>query len=88
MNIFLSWKLYPNKRQALTCVVLMLAHRLRRWPNVKTTLVKRIFAGMEFKSANTKQSPAVDSMLAHRLRRWSNIEPTVGECLVFAGLID
>ena len=25
----------------------MLAHRLRRWPNIKTTLVKRpVFAGM------------------------------------------
>ena len=25
-------------------------------------------------------------MLAHRLRRWPNIEPTMGQCIVFAGL--
>ena len=36
--------------------------------------------------ANRKHSHKVGSMLAHRLRRWSNIEPTLGECLVFAGM--
>ena len=25
-------------------------------------------------------------MLVHRLRRWSNIDPTLGQCLVLAGL--
>ena len=25
-------------------------------------------------------------MLVHRLRRWPNIEPTMGQCIVFAGL--
>ena len=25
-------------------------------------------------------------MLVHRLRRWPNSEPTMGQCIVFAGL--
>ena len=26
-------------------------------------------------------------MLGHRLRRWPNIEPTLGKCIVFAGVV-
>ena len=37
--------------------------------------------------ANTEHSPKAVSMLAHRLRRWPNIETAVGECPVFAEVI-
>ena len=58
----------------------MLAHRLRRFPNIKPTIGQTCAV-----CANTIYSPKVGSMLAHRLRRCSNIEPTLGECLVCAG---
>ena len=50
----------------------MLDHRLRRWPNIKPTLV---------------QSPNVGLMLDHRLRRWPNIKPTLVQSPMFAGWV-
>ena len=38
--------------------------------------------------ANTRDSPKTGSMLAHRQRRWPNTEPVLGECLLFAGLVN
>ena len=35
---------------------------------------------------NTRHPPNVGLILAHRLRRWANINPTLGGCLVFAGI--
>ena len=32
-------------------------------------------------------SPKVGSMLDQRRRRWASIDPTLGECIVFAGLL-
>ena len=37
--------------------------------------------------ANTSTWPNAVSMLAHRLRRWPNIETTLGQVLVFAGML-
>ena len=36
--------------------------------------------------ANTRHLLNVGSMLDHCLRRWPNIDPTLGGCLVFAGM--
>ena len=62
-------------------------HRLRRWPNIETTLGQFIvLAGMfllAYKPTNTKRSPDDGTMLAHRLRRWPNIVPASSERLVF-----
>ena len=38
--------------------------------------------------ANTWHLPNAVSMLAHRLRRWPNIETAMGECRVFAVLLN
>ena len=38
--------------------------------------------------ASTRRCPNVGLMLAHRLRRWTNISPTLGQRLVFAGILD
>ena len=63
----------------------MLVHRLRRWPNIETTLRQR----MTSIAANTTHSPNVSLMLGHRLRRWPNIKPTLVEHLWFCdSLVD
>ena len=37
--------------------------------------------------ANTRHRANVGAMLAQRLRRWLNIGPTMGQCLVYTGII-
>ena len=37
---------------------------------------------------NTGHPPKAVSMLAHRLRRWPNIETALGDCPVFAGVLE
>ena len=37
--------------------------------------------------ANTRRWPNVGLMLAQRRRRWANVSPTLGQQLVFAGII-
>ena len=56
----------------------MLAHRLRRWPNLAPALGQYIV----FNVVRFIISPKVGVMLAHRLRRWPNITPTLFECFV------
>ena len=79
----------PSKQRRLANVVLMLAHRLRRWPTIKMTLVERLlFAGLQSPmsicshlklyplsdiTANTKHLYDIYTTSAHRLRRWSNV---------------
>ena len=36
--------------------------------------------------ANTRRWPNVGLMLGQRRRRWANISPTLGQCIVFAGI--
>ena len=41
------WSNFPAKTDRLPNGVLMMGYRLRRWPNIKTPLVKRsVFAGL------------------------------------------
>ena len=40
-----------------------------------------------FSNTGVKGNSHMDPMLGHRLRRWPNIEPTMGQRLVFTGLI-
>ena len=70
-------KCYANLANKMPWIIieLMLAHRLRRWPNIKRMIVQRlVFAGLE---THTKLWTNVDLMLGHRLRRWPNIESTL-----------
>ena len=65
----------------------MFAHRLRRWPDIRTTLAQRlVFVGYIIPSY-TRRCPDVGPTLCHRLRRWPSIGPTSGQCLVFARYI-
>ena len=69
--------------------VSMLAHRLRRWPNMEMrdeVLNKQCpkHLALLICPANTRHSPNGVSMLAHRLRRWPNMETALDECPVFA----
>ena len=54
MNLFYviesRLRLYPANTRRWTNADLMLAHRLRRWPNIKSALVQRLmFAGYHWK---------------------------------------
>ena len=49
---------------------------MRRWPNVALLLAHRL-----------RRWPNVGLLLAHRLRRWPNSKPTLGQRLMFAGLV-
>ena len=66
--------------------VLMLAQRLRRWPNIKTSLFQRfVFAGsgcpwrflLIYNPAYTRGCINVGLMLVQRRRRWANVKPTL-----------
>ena len=66
-------------------VVLMLARRLRRQPNIKATFGQcLVFAGEEVPERDTSPSLYAILMLVHRLRRWPNIKPTYVKRLLFA----
>ena len=63
----------------------MLAHRLRRWPNIKPAPVQCIvFAGLPSQQTQDVE-PMFFLMLVPRLRRWSNIKTTSAQCIVFTG---
>ena len=70
---------------------LMLVHRLRRWPEIESTLYERSCFNWELaftvaeRLTYTTHLPNVWLMLAHRLRRWPNIGQTLDRCVVFAG---
>ena len=70
---------YFLKRVPWTNVVLMLGHRLRRWPNIKTTLVQGlVFIGfLKRRTSDTLNWAYVGSAWSERLRRWFDIEPAV-----------
>ena len=70
-------------------VVLLLAYRLRRWPNIKTTLGQCLaFVGRTV-LANTKHLYNICTTSAQRLRRWSNIVQMLykGLCLLGCDVI-
>ena len=51
-----GWVTHPVNMRRSPNVDLMLAHRLRRWPNIKSTLGKRfVFAGQAIRLANTRR---------------------------------
>ena len=60
---------------------LILAHRLRLWPNIRPTLLQRLvfFCKHEtFDHAGLR--------LAHHLRCWANLKAKLVQCLVFDGM--
>ena len=86
----------PANTRRWPSVWLILAHRLRRQPNIIPTLGQRlVFAGMAAVvavntltasttlPANTKLWINVVLMLGQRRRRWANIKATVVQCVVF-----
>ena len=60
----------------------VLVHRLRRWPNIKTTLVQRAF---DLSQTNTRPWPNAALLLVHRLRRWANIKTALVRPPICAG---
>ena len=72
--------------------VLMLCHRLRRWPNIKTTLAQCIvFAGEQHwfipcssLTASMRRWPNVVLMPGQRHRRWTSIRTALVNFLFFA----
>ena len=89
----------PAKTRRWPRVVLMLAHRLRRWANFKTTLGQCLmFDGplphahaasnqaITHIPANMARSLNVGLLLGQRRRRWTNNEPALGQCLVLTGM--
>ena len=76
--------------------VSMLAHRLRRWPNIETTLSKcPVFAGrlptmtgsIGLIPADSRRWINAGLALVQRRRRWTNVKPTLIERLVEPKLI-
>ena len=55
---------------------LILAQRRRRWASVQ-----------HWVNASCLLWPNAGVMLAHRLRCWPNLSPTLGQCLVLAGIV-
>ena len=55
-------------------------------PSSTPTRIVRISPG-SLLSANATPSTKVGSMLGQRRRRWANIKPTLGEGLVFTGIV-
>ena len=88
MFVHMSFVHCPENTRRWPKVVLMLVHRLRRCPSIKTTLDQRLVFSVSLGGlpASTRHPPNVGPMLVHRLRRWPNIGPTLSKCLVFAWL--
>ena len=57
----------------------MLAHCLRRWPNLKPALHECVV--FDLYPENTRHGAIGGLMLGHRLRRWPNIDPTLAQCI-------
>ena len=95
------------KQYSLTCptntrrwptAALMLVHRLRRWPNIKTTMSWYIISALVKQgpyrgvyrisgciTENTRRWPNAGLILGQRRRRWLSIKSALGQCLVFVG---
>ena len=65
----------------------MLAHRVRRRPNIKPALGQWDNVASNVFPANTTRWPIAGLMLAQRRRRWANINPALGQCLIFDGSV-
>ena len=62
--------------EILITVVAMLSICLRRWPNIKSSLLP----------ANMIGWPNVGLLLGQRRRRWANSKPMLGQPIMSAGL--
>ena len=63
----------------------MLAHRLRRWANIKPAIGQRVvFAGKAL-LATLSHWPNAGLMLGRRRTRWANIKPALVQRLLVAG---
>ena len=70
---------------ARTSVGLIWGQFHRRCVNIRTTSRRDITDLWSLYPAS-QQTRDIVPILVHRLRRWPNIEPTMGQCIVFAGL--
>ena len=85
-KIFQRCRVHPSRHKTWNQHWFTLAHRPRRWTNVKPTFIQRILPAGMYILANTRHWTNVSSMLARRLRRRPNIDPTLVQSIVFAGI--
>ena len=73
--------MYPANTKPCPNAALMLAHRLRHFLYIRTTLSQRFFllGTQYFYPANQRRSNNVGLMLDQRRRRWTNTDPTLVE---------
>ena len=66
-------------------MILMLGHRLRRWPNIKSSLIHTHCWSQSSTPATTRRRTNVGLMLVQRRRWLANIKPALVQILVISG---
>ena len=74
-----------NRLRLRTSVGLIWGQCHRSCVNIRTTS-RRDITNLWSLYPASQQTRDIVPMLVHRLRCWPNIEPTMGQCIVFAGL--